>query len=135
MCACMGVHFCLCEDALLHVSIHVHSHTPSHAQPHTHIHTHTHTDGWVPELSFWGCLVYAVICLSMFNFIAEVSVSCGIAGKYGARACACTNVCETMCVHVFVHACVRCAFGRKGAHSVTGRSFRPHESDQLFEFS
>ena len=124
---CVKMHYYM----YLYMCIFTHRHTYSH----THTHTHTHTDGWVPELSFWGCLVYAVICLSMFNFIAEVSVSCGIAGKYGARACACTNVCETMCVHAFVHACVRCAFGRKGAHLVTGRSSRPHESDQLFEFS
>jgi len=26
---------------------------------------------WFPGLSFWGCLLYAVICVSMINFMLE----------------------------------------------------------------
>ena len=55
-----------------------------------------HTDRWVPGLSFWGCLLYAVICISIISWTLEVSATCHIADKYGAYVC--VYVCARTCV-------------------------------------
>ena len=83
MSVCVRMHY------YVYLYMHVHSY---------HAHMRTHTDRWVPGLSFWGCLLYAVICVSMINTILEASVACDIAGKYGVRECVCNNMCETTCV-------------------------------------
>ena len=89
---------CVRMDYYMYLASYIYMHARSH---------HTHTRRWFPELSFWGCLLYAVICVSAINFILEASVSCDIDDKYGSMAC--QRVCATMCVRrcVCVCACMR----------------------------
>ena len=88
----------------------------------------TLTDRWVPGLSFWGCLLYAVICVYEINFILEASVSCDIDDKYGSMVC--QRVCATMCVRRRV--CLR--FDRKGDYPLTVRFSHMNQSIYLNQF-